>query len=1160
MKKNLLFILLLFSGLNIIAQNGFDKKKKTSSGEKVTGDFQIISGKNAGKKSISGFSVSTQDITKKVIKDEDSDAVIYLSNKSFSRGMKKARKSFAESGNEFFKTHKNDLKIENPALEFLKIEETTDEIGRNHLKYQQRFKGVSIYGGESVIHSNEQGYAEFLTGKVYPTPKINTIAQIDTKAAIAACYQDLGKTTIIQNKGLVGGLLKTETEQSELVIIPEGGKEFLAYHITVRPNMLERWVYFIDANTGKVLDKYNHTCSLDGVVNASAKDLNGVTQAFKAVQVGGVNYMIDPTKSMYNNTLSNLPNDPVGTIWTINAQNSKVDADELNLAHVTSNSATSWNATAVSAHINASKCYDYFLEKHNRKSLNGKGGNIISVINIADEDGKGMDNAYWNGQFMGYGNGRDAFKPLAGALDVAGHEMTHGVVENTAKLEYRNQSGALNESFADIFGALIDTKNWTMGEDVVIKSQFPSGALRSLENPNQGGKNDPGYQPKTMSQYEYLRDTPSEDNGGVHVNSGIPNHAFYKFATASGMSREKAEKVYFRALTNYLTRTSKFTDLRIAVLQATDDIFKKGVEYSAAAAAFDAVGITDPNASGGTGGGGSGSSGSGQTTIPVNPGTEQIVVLDPSDGKIYKTDIQGKNTLLIVDNIGMINKPSVTDDGSYFYFVGEDNNIYRKNLLSNSDTKAEPLTNSKSWRNVAISKNGKVLAALASDIDTYIYIFDLTNNKSVKFELYNPTYTKGVSSGEVQYADGLEWDYSGDYLVYDAYNIAKSNFKNIEFWDVGILKAWDSATKTFGDGTIEKIFTNLDEGQNIGNPALAKTNTAIMAFDYFYDDGETEEYSILTIDFEKSGENFKFIKNNNIAYPDFNKSDKYLVFNSLDDNDTEVLGIVELKGDKITPVSDPILLFPGEDAKWGIWFAAGTRALPTKEAQTITIAAISDKQPKASFDISASASSNLGLIYTVVKGDASISGKRVTLGSTPGKVTIKAIQDGTTKYAPATAEASFCIIPPAPKLTDNGQTVVASGGTLYQFYVNNNPIGGQTSTATFKKDFGGTYTVKTVTTDGCVSAFSNALTVVALATEPQQELSVMISPNPSYEKVKIDIPLGETLKKIEVMDSKGLKVKTSDSQLVNVSDLATGQYMFKVETDKTSRTVKIIKN
>ena len=161
-----------------------------------------------------------------------------------------------------------------------------------------------------------------------------------------------------------------------------------------------------------------------------------------------------------------------------------------------SSNGSTWSATAVSARNNASICYDYYRTTFNRNSLNNKGGNIVSVINITDEDGKGMDNAYWNGEYMGYGNGGQAFKPLAIALDIAGHEMTHGVIENTARLEYRNQSGALNESFADIFGALIDRYDWTLGEDVVKSSVFPSGALRSLENPNQGGPRDPGYQVK----------------------------------------------------------------------------------------------------------------------------------------------------------------------------------------------------------------------------------------------------------------------------------------------------------------------------------------------------------------------------------------------------------------------------------------------------------------------------------------------------------------------------------------------------------------------------------------------------------------------------------------------------------------------------------------
>src|SRR5574339_493637 len=104
---------------------------------------------------------------------------------------------------------------------------------------------------------------------------------------------------------------------------------------------------------------------------------------------------------------------------------------------------------------------------------------------------------------MFYRNGDVLFKKHKKGLDVAGHEMSHGVIQNTANLEYVGQSGALNESYADVFGAMIDREDWKMGEDVVLASAFPSGALRDLSNPNNGGNSlgDPGWQPKHMNEY-----------------------------------------------------------------------------------------------------------------------------------------------------------------------------------------------------------------------------------------------------------------------------------------------------------------------------------------------------------------------------------------------------------------------------------------------------------------------------------------------------------------------------------------------------------------------------------------------------------------------------------------------------------------------------------
>ncbi|HLO46554.1 MAG TPA: M4 family metallopeptidase [Leadbetterella sp.] len=1152
MNKNLLSGLLLLTSALVFGQKGFDSKNQASSGQPILQAFETISAKGKNSPKNPKFALSPKQSAKKILRDDETGAVVYINNPVYTRDLKNARKNSSDMSKSFLNSVKNELKISNPSDEFRLVADETDDLGLRHLKLEQTFKNIPIYGGEAVVHTNRDGVAEFLMGKIFPSPNLNTTANISPTAAIELSLKDLGKSTIVQKTGKVNQFLSLEPDMAELIILNEKGKSYLAYHITARPNLLERWVYFIDAHSGEVINKYNHTCTLDGVVSATAKDLNGLTKTFNTVQVGQNYFMIDVTKNMYN-PQSSLPDSPKGVIWTIDAQNSRIDQDKMDLAHVTSTSRTNWNATAVSAHINASICYDYYLSKFNRNSLNGSKGNIISVINIADEDGKGMDNAYWNGQFMGYGNGKSGFKPLAGALDVAGHEMTHGVIENTAKLEYRNQSGALNESFADIFGALIDRDDWTLGEDVVIKSVFPSGALRSLENPNQGGKNDNGYQPKNMSQYQFLKDTPSEDNGGVHINSGIPNHAFYKFATASGMTKDKAEKVYWRAMTTYLTRTSKFADLRVAVIQASKDLYGEGQETTAAKGAFDFVGITD----GSTSNGNTGNTGTGNTssdnTIPVNPGTESLVAFDPTDNSLYSGAFTGNSFTKISNGLGCLGKPSITDDGSFVYFVGKDKHIYRVDLAKNSAP--QQLSNEPSWRNVAISKDGKQLAALASVTDTYIYVFDLVNNKNKRFELYNPTYTKGVSTGEVLYADSFEWDYSGEFIVYDALNEAETTFKNFKYWDVGIIRIWDPVKKDFSDGVIEKMFTNLEEGDNIGNPALAKTNTGIYAFDYFVSDEKA--YYVLTLDLGKSSNNIQLIEeNNDIGYPNFTKADNMLLFNSKDQNKQVIKG-VNLKSDKISPNGTPTVLFT--DAMWGVTYAAGTRALPTKEAQTITISNITDKAPRASFDIAATSSSKLGLIFSVVSGDATVNGKTVTLGSIPGKVTLRAIQVGDAKYASATAEVVFCIVPPTPSLSDATIAVTASGGTLYQFFVNNNPIGGQTSNNTLKKDFGGVYTVKSVTSDGCLSASSNAISAAVLATEPKTVPKINLAPNPIEDQINLILPAGETLIEMELVDNLGKSVLRSTKTNENVKGISTGQYVLKVQTAQNTYSLKLIK-
>lgn len=1165
--KNIFIFLFSLSFTVSFSQKGFDTKKKDLTKKEDSGSnstqFELIDG---SKKSVtlsnSNLKVRlNQLVNSEVVKNPETGAVIFFRNKSKASTAdvnKSSKINAIERTFSFFEENKSIFKIDNPRHEFQFLESNFDDLGVEHLKFQQKLNNLPIYGAELLVHLKNNN-VETINGNILPSLKFESGEAISLERVISNIKVDLSKNgVILQEYGLNNKFFNTKKESVELLIYPKASHNYLAYQVVYKPNILERWVYFVNAQTGEVIDKYNHTCTLDGIITAKAKDLNGLTQTFNVLQSNNTYYMIDASKNIYNATQSKLPDSPVGVIWTIDANNSKISDEEMNLSHVTSVNGSSWSPTSVSAQANASFCFEYFKNKHGRKSLNDKGGSIVSVININDEDGKGMDNAYWNGEFMGYGNGKTSFKPLAGALDVAAHEMTHGVVENTAKLEYRNQSGALNESFADVFGALIDTKNWTLGEEVVIKTEFPSGALRSLENPNQGGKRDPGYQPKTMSQYVYLKDTPSEDNGGVHVNSGIPNYAFYLFATTNGVGRENAEKVYYRALTKYLTRTSKFVDARLAVIQASKDLYGENSAITKAASeAFTAVGILDPGSS--TSGGGSNPAPQPTTpsTIPVNPGSENLIAYDPNDGSLYKMGFPitaSTNFVLISDKLGSLGKPSVSDDGSIVYFVGKDNKIYSVNL---TQANAKPVLRSEDavWRNVAVSKNGKLLAALNKTTDKFIYVFNLETGKSSKFKLYNPTYTTGVSTGEVLYADSFEWDYSGENIIYDAFNKASSTFGSFEYWDVGIINVWNSASNVFAQGTVEKLFTDLEEGDNIGNPGLSKTSPGIIAFDYY--DSENEKYYLISTNLN-TNDLVSIYENNTISYPDYSKSDNKLIFNSLNGK-SETIKYIDIAKDKISPVNDS----PTEilvDAKWGVWFAQGQRVLPTKTNQTITFSAITDKLPGLSFILNATSTSGLPLQYSVVSGDAVIQGNTLKLGNTPGKVNIKAFQTGTELFAAASAEQTFCIMPNTPSIISSNNSLIASGGSTYQWYVNESPLGGQTTSNTIKTEFQGSYSVKSITIDGCFSNFSNAIGVVATSNEPILKNEIKLYPNPLNNRLKIELSdNSEIIQKVEFVNANGQAIKTSSLNNIPVDDLRAGIYLVKVKTNKGLKTFKLVK-
>ena len=249
------------------------------------------------------------------------------------------------------------------------------------------------------------------------------------------------------------------------------------------------------------------------------------------------------------------------------------------------------------AYDGAGWTYDLYKNVYRRNSVDDKGLTLDSTVHFSEK----YDNAFWNGAQMVYGDGDGKiFNRFTKAIDVIGHELTHGVTQYTAKLEYQDQSGALNEHISDVFGSIVKQyslkqnatqADWLIGQGL-FTPKIHGVALRSMKAPGTAyddpliGK-DP--QPATMSDYN---DT-TEDNGGVHINSGIPNHAFYLIsADIGGYSWEKSGMIWYKTL-DLLEKNSNFEDMAACTLEAAGNLFgNNSAEQESVRKGWNGVGIT----------------------------------------------------------------------------------------------------------------------------------------------------------------------------------------------------------------------------------------------------------------------------------------------------------------------------------------------------------------------------------------------------------------------------------------------------------------------------------------------------------------------------------------------------------------------------------------
>lgn len=476
-------------------------------------------------------------------------------------------------------TQLNELKVQlfgdRAADSWLEIRSEEDDLGMIHTRFQQQYKQINVEGNVFIFHS-KNGKISSANGHFAPnidlsiTPTIS-ISEATEKAATASSLM----------------VDQLHNPSAELIILEMNGKYILTYKCSIfNPQpLVNKWV-FVDAQSGKVLKEISRVCEVD-VVGTGHTQFSGVqpittdgspVSGYSMAESGRGNG-IETYNATTNLLYTDMDND-----WN----NVNVDQDEF----------------ATDVHFGAEATYDFYFNNFGRDSYDDAGGIIRSYANDASV---GV-NAYWSGgpdNTMHYGNGDANYFPVA-SLDVAGHELTHGVTEYAAGLIYDGESGALNESFSDIFGNTIRFINapsiatWYMGDQLLRPGGTGDAAFRNMANPNEF------LNPDTYGGLYF--------NSGdiVHYDSGIQNFWYYLLVeggngtndngdayAVTGIGLTDAMKIAYRNLNFYLTPSSTFMDSRDGAEQAAIDLFGLcSPQHFEVIHAWYAVGVGTPNVAG----------------------------------------------------------------------------------------------------------------------------------------------------------------------------------------------------------------------------------------------------------------------------------------------------------------------------------------------------------------------------------------------------------------------------------------------------------------------------------------------------------------------------------------------------------------------------------
>lgn len=499
-------------------------------------------------------------------------------------------------------------------------------------KYKMFFSNIPVEFGGYNLHYKD-GKLTSMNGEIFSTENAKTNPQITSAEAFQKALISVNAKKYMWEDAAYVAENKYKKPEGQLVLLPvqtnEGEtKLYLAYKFDIyAAEPISRAIIYVDAIDGRIIFSnavLKHQSQ--DLIPVSTKKATPITikSDFKkplTLEIGNADTRYSGAKQIETTLVSGsyvLQDATRGNgVKTYNLKKSSTISSGVDFKDTDNNWTTAehnnstFDNAALDAHWGVEKTYDYFKTTFNRNSYDNAGAVLKSYVHY----GSSYENAGWSGTEMIYGDGASTFRPLT-AFDVTAHELGHAVCEYTADLAYQRESGAMNEGFSDIWGAVVEHKyapekqNFLIGEDITIASP---GYLRSLSNPKVAYSKQPDTYRGTNWKAATVEEgctTPTggsfgNDYCGVHTNSGVLNHWFYilvmgktgtndlgKSYNVTGIGWDKAEKIVYKLESTYLTANSTYKNARDFGIQVAKELFgDKTPEAIATQDAFYAVGI-----------------------------------------------------------------------------------------------------------------------------------------------------------------------------------------------------------------------------------------------------------------------------------------------------------------------------------------------------------------------------------------------------------------------------------------------------------------------------------------------------------------------------------------------------------------------------------------